>query len=619
MNAYLMRFTKKVSDKESWMKDYTVYIPILRQMASVLSSAISNMVFPSDDNYIKIEGDDLVGRFWTELILLNFHKTAWIQNADRGILQSTVLGNNWLAIQPRGQWIEAIPFGVDTMVCAPLSDDLSNSTKISMLRKRLDELVSSDFQYFNLEKIAETQSRFTSRDETTQVNKSQKEHNILDRGEKVTLGEGYLLYQAFIHHYRFKDGTEIKNYVATYTHEPRTLIRFEPQMPGFDPFVLTKYGTILPNQFWAQGPIELGLSISNYLNTLMMISLVSDVLDAIGVYVYNENDDILHSKVQRNELIVAPNRLWGAGDVNSIQPLQRASKTGNVKELFYVLKNELIDLVNAHIFVTGNTPDGRPDPTATFTNARQNGASMRVSSIGKIFDEGMIKPVVYRVVQLLQKTFMQQGQILNPATGQPVDIQNPNLEVIAQRLEQIGWDVNTIYEPGFLDGIMKPVQFNEIKVTGTEALVKKLQAQDNMTFVVDRIGQYPMFQEVIRPDKLLTKYLEVNDIDNIDEIVINSAEQIQELEGMLQQIDQVLADPNGINPQTGEVLTEDELNNLLMDKQEIETRLSSLRFSEGQDQQQGMMEVQQAMQPQPVNPETEGVGPTEIQGPANIT
>jgi hypothetical protein len=611
INAILMRFSKKVGEKDSWMKDYAPYVPVLRQMASILSSSISQMIFPNDDNYLLIEGDDLASRFLTEVILHNAHKTAWIQNADRNIYQTVSLGNSWLAVQPRGKYIEAVPIGLDTMVVTPLSDDLSNSTKINLLRKRLDELIESSFQYFNLEELYKNSSKGLSRTRVTQIDRRQKENNTLSRGKKLTLGEGFLIYQSFIHFFQFKDGTHIKNYVASYVDEPRTLIRFEPQYPGFDPFILTRYGTILPNQFWAQGPIEQGLSISNYLNSLMMVSLVQDVLDAIGVYVYNVNDEALNSAVNKNELIIAPNRMWGADNVNNIQPLQRAARTGNVKELFFILKNELVDLVNAHVFFSGNTPDGKADPTATFTNARQNGASMRVQSVGKIFDEGMTKPYVYRVLQLLQRSWMGKGQIINPQTGQPINVEQPNEEVIREWLRDIGWDEDTITEPGFLEGIMEPVEKSRIKVTGTQTLAKKIQSQDNMTLVVDRINASPMFQPIIRPEKLLKEYLKVNDIQNMDEIIIDPEEQIQQYEQMLMQIDQVLSDPNGINPQTGQPLQEKDVNDLLQDKQEIEARLSEFRMSNQNDG----VPYEEAMQPQPTDESTgKDVAPTETRG-----
>lgn len=612
INAYLMKFTKKPTDKDSWMYPYSVYIPILRQMASILSSSISQMIFPNDDNYVLVEGEDLVSRFWTEVVLHNFHRTAWLPNADKGILGTTVIGNQWMAVQPRKGYIEAVPIGVDTMVVTPLSDDLSNSTKISLLRKRFDELMESEYPYFNLEAVFSGSSKGKARDTVTHINRRQKEQNTLARGKKLTLGEGFLIYQAFIHCFEFKDGTYIKNYVASCVDEPRALIRFEPQYEGFDPFTLIKYGTILPNQFWAQGPIEQGLSISSYLNTLMMVSLVQDVLDAAGVHVYNVNDETLHSSVQRNELVIAPNALWGADNVSNIQPLQRAPRTGSTKELFFVLKNELVDLVNAHVFFSGNTPDGRQDPTATFTNARQNGASMRVQSIGKIFDEGMTKPIVYKVIQLIQRTFQEQGQILNPQTGQPIKIEQANESVILDWLQKIGWDAETIKEPGFLEGILQPIEESQIKVTGTQALAKKIQAQDNISLVVDRISANPMFQQSIRPDKLLKEYLKINDIQNIDEILIDPEEQIQQYEAMLKDIDQVLSDPMLINPQTGQQMTDEDLNNMMLDKQEIEARLSEFRFTE-QDKE---AQYQQALQPRPIEEQEQGkeITPTEMRG-----
>ena len=608
-----MKHTKKPTDKDSWMYPYSVYIPILRQMASILSSSISQMVFPNDDNYILIEGDDIISRFYTEVVLHNFHKTAWIQNADRGILGTNVLGNNWMAVQPRGKYIEAVPIGIDTMAVTPLSDDLSNSTKVSLLRKRFDELMDSEFPYFNLEDVYKGSQKGLSRSRVTQINVRQKEQNTLSRGKKLTLGEGFLIYQAFIHCFQFKDGTYIKDYVASFVDEPRVLIRFEPQYKGFDPFVLTKYGTILPNQFWAQGPIEQGLSISSYLNTLMMVSLVQDVLDAAGVHVYSVNDEALHSSVQKNELVIAPNALWGADNVNNIQPLQRASRTGNTKELFFVLKNELVDLVNAHVFFSGNTPDGKADPTATFTNARQNGASMRVQAVGKVFDEGMIKPVVYRVLQLIQRRFVKQEQIINPSTGQPIKTENLNLEVVVDWLEQIGWDVEkTLKEPGFIEGLLDPIEVSRIKVTGTQSLAKKIQSQDNMTLVIDRINSSPMFQQFVRPDKLLKEYLKVNDIQNMDEIIIDPEEQIQQYEEMLSEINRILSDPMLVSPQTGQPMSDEELNNLLADKQEIEARLSEFRMNGSES-----VDLQQALQPRVIQDDglpSKEVAPTETRG-----
>lgn len=605
-----MQFSKRVADRDSWMRQYAVYIPILRELATILKSAIKNLVFPTDDNYIKIEADGLVGKFLTERVLHNFHKTAWISNADRGILNTVVTGNSWFVSQQKGRFTEIVPFGVDQMVVSPLNDDITQATAISILSKRLDELLKSDVLYFNLDKLAE-RSKGTMPNAASTVNVQQSNINPLDRGVGVTLGEGHLMYQAYVHHMDFDDGTSLDNFIATYVQDYDLLIRFDFQPPGFNPWFLLKWGTQLSGEFWGIGPVQQGLSLQGYANTLMLISLVGDILNAIGVYGYRESGDVIESQVRRNELVIKPNALWKLGPDGEIVPILRDSRTGNVKDLFFIIKNIVTDLMGSHVFFSGNTPDGRSDPTATFTNARKEGAGMRISDIGSIFDEGLIKPAVYRVLKNDQATWWTQGQIIDPYTGQSAERRKINEQAVADAMRDINWDPAIMYrEAGFLEGITKDVEVSQIKVTGTASALERQNTQGQLINITNIATQNPMFQPFIKPDKLLRKLLDSTGLKDIDDVTVTLEEQIQSLQEDLKTAQELLTRGMTTDQQTGQprLLTDQEKMELMNDMNTLKAKINQLSGVTPEH----IAELQQTLAPQPVPTGAGMPGPTEM-------
>lgn len=619
VNAKKMQFSKQVSQKDSWFRKYAIYWPLLAELAIILKSAISNLVFQSGTNYVNIKKPGLAGKFLTKLSLYNNEKSAFIQNADQAILNTVVVGQSWCVTQQKLLEVdqqkipvtELVPVGVDTMVVTPLNTDITQTTSVGILRKRLDELLSSNILYFNLDKIAE-KNKGLAPNRAINANTQQKNPNPFDRDKSGILGEGFTIYQAYIHHMDFEDGSFLNNFIATYVEEYDTLIRFEPQAPGLNPWFFLKWGTNLSGDFWAQGPVEQGLPLNGAINTQWLIAMIADILSAIPVYGYTESEDVIESQVKRGELVIKPNALWKLGKDGQIVPLLQGNRTGSIKELAYMMQNAVTNLLGGHVFFSGNTPDGRPDPSATYTNARQTGSNMRVSDVGKIFDEGLIRPFVFRDLKYKQRGFWIESPIIDPFSGQRYNRKKINEQAIQEWMKRLDMNPADMYTPGFLEDITTDVTINDIEITGTQTFVKQQEDRENLIRVNDIIRDNPMYHPFVEPDKLLTA---ITDSMNLDaDWILTQEEQIQQLQGIIAVSDEILmtgVNRNKVDPLTGQpqLLTPEEMQQVAVDKNNAQTRLNELNGM----LQMGMMQAQQMEMVEPQGQEQGGQpGPTEV-------
>ena len=562
-NAYNQVWSDEFSKEYSWIKDLALYMQTMTQLVDIWESVLTGFLFPSDESYISIE-DDVVGKFWEDVLLHNFERTDFISATHEAVQQSAITGENAMLVQPNGPYVEAKPVSIFEVFYTPLSGDLREVSKIHMLKKTEFQLRNSKIGYFNLDKLRDIpfwqwQEENTSTNSV--VNKNQPStHN------DPSLGEGFTIYQAYIHYFKFTTPPkrELTNFIATVSINPETLIRFEPQ-GTIDPFTRNGWKPKAgPGLYYSKGVVEPNLSPLAFSNTMMTMSMVDTFMRILGVYTYNVTDEWTHMQNLRKKMLLQPGGFIPVGPNAQIEPLMKHTNSINVGESFIAFqKNEMVETTGAFPALSG-AQEGNLDPTATLTNIRAQAAGGRAALIARHWDQTYLKPIIWRVIQIIQEQ-LKQVPIVQPdqVTGQPqiVGFQPGfNQELFMFWAKNIGWNQEDVMkhlnDPNFVQQLLAPIELNQIKPTGTQTQANRLQLQTSIDTVI-QTAQGGELSQYIQWDKMAEALVEAHIQRKPDDFVLTKEEFLQ------QQIEQMTQLINGgVDPNTGQPFTNEQLNSL---------------------------------------------------------
>ena len=556
-DAYNQVWRTKFSKEHSWIKNLALYMQTMTQLVDTWESTLIQFLFPSDDDWISVE-DEEVGKFWQEVLLQNFARTNFISQAHQSILQAAITGDNATFVYAQGPFVYATPIPVNEVAYAPLSSNMAEVSKIMKLRKTEYQLRTSPIGYFNLENLKKIP--FWNY-QPTHGRTTIDTHNPVLSEKDTALGSGLLLYQAYIHYFKFTTGNkrELVNFVATIEESTGTLIRFDTQ-GKVDPFVKNTWKPVSAGLFWGKGVIEPNLSPLSYMNTLNTMAMVDRFLRVLGVYTYNITDEYTHMQVLRKKMLLQPGAFIGVGPNNQITPIRKDTGTEGVAEQFLLfMKNEMVETTGAYSSLSGSQ-EGTPDPTATQAGLRANAATGRAKVVADHWDENYIKPIAYRQLKLIHQNITQ-TPIIAPNGAVMGYAPIPNMGLIQFWMKNIGWDEETIgkklSDQKFMNALLRPIEENQIRPTGTNTVSNRLALQSNFNNAIAGAAGTPESQ-YIDWSQVAQQRLEIYNVKNADKIVQTKEELLQEQILELQQI--LYA---GIDPNTGLPLSNEQRNALM--------------------------------------------------------
>lgn len=582
-DAYNQVWRNQFSKEWQWIQDIALYMQTMTQLVDVWESTLSNYLFPNENTYLDVI-DEVTGKFWKELCLLNYEKTGFIAETQQGILQAGITGDNAAIIVPDGPFMRVQTVPVSEIFYYPLTDNLTETSKIHKLRKTEYQLRNSAIPYFNLDKLAAIdwwKYQYTTSNQTAQINS----HNPSQTDDTSTsLGNGFMLYQAYIHYFKFSTGEkrELTNFIATISLNPRVLIRFE-QQGAYDLHVRNTWKTIPKGLFFGKGIVEPNLNPLSYMNTMATLGLVDKYLRTLQVYTYDFTDEITKMAVLQRKMLLQPGALIPTGRPNTIQPLQRDnSARGEDTEFNLFWKNEMQETTGALPLLSGSD-EGNPNATATASGIRAQGASGRATKIARHWDETYIKQVTYRVIKAFQERF-NQIQVQDPMTGQMSYQPGRNLNYIAGLMQAMGWtneEINqNLSNPSFVEAIFRPIELSQIKPTGSTSVSNKLAAQANFNNAIMTAAKTPIINHV-KWDQMALDLMTTNDIANAQEKVISPAEALRNNMMQIQQmlmagVDMNPGTPEQPNPNMGRPLQPNQINSLQAQYAQMQQQLTGI-------------------------------------------
>lgn len=555
-DAYNQVWRKKFRKEHSWIKNLSLYMQTMTQLVNTWQATLTQFLFPSDDDWISVE-DEIVGTFWQEVLLHNFSKTSFIPVAHQCILQCAITGDNSIFLSQRGPYVHVNPVPVSEIYYAPLAQNLTQTSKVMRLRKTPFELKNSPIAYFNLDKLKD-KPFWNYNQQEGQANHNT--HNPVSGTNTTNLGSGNLLYQAYIHYFKFTTTKrEIVNVIATIDAESKELIRFDTQNT-IDPFNKNTWNPVPAGLFWGKGIVEPNLSPLSYMNSMATMSLVDRFLKILGTYTYNITDEYTHMQVLRKKMLIQPGAFIGVGPNANIQPLVKDNQSEGLSERqLLFLKNEMVETTGAFPSLSGSQ-DGTPDPTATQSGLRANAATGRAKVAADHWDETFIKPIAYRVIQMIHQQ-LSQTPVLGDGGVVLGYLPQPNMPLIMFWMRNIGWSDEEIQkkvsDPVFMNALLRPIEENQIRPTGTNTVTNRLALQNNFQAAVAGASQTPE-AEHIDWSTIAEMRMQTFNVKNADEIVQTKDELLEE---QIQELQQILA--NRVDPNTGLPFTNEQYNVLI--------------------------------------------------------
>ena len=530
-NAYNQIWDNELPKEWQWIQKISLYMQTMTQLVDTWESVLSNYLFSNDNKYLDVV-DDETGEFWSGLLKKNNEVTGFVPESQSGIKQCLITGDNAGFILPQGNYFKTHIVPVGEIFFWPLSLDFSQVSKVHLLRKTEFELRQSQLGYFNLAKLREIPWwKFENSRRTSSVHDT---HNpISSSGRDVSIGAGFLCYQAYIHYFKFDTGTwidgtkrELTNFIVTLSNNPRVMIRFEEQ-GTVSPYFRNTLDTIPKGLFYGKGIIEPNLNPLSYMNTMATLGLVDKFLRVMQVYTYDSTDEILKLAILQRKMLLQPGAMIPRSKEGSLTPLQRdPSPRGEDKDHILFWKNEMQETTGATPLLSGSM-DGTPDATATSSGIRAQGAQGKAVKRAKHWDEYYLKADSYRKIQLFQERFKN------------LDPQSLQME-LANRMKSIGFNeekiTGLISDPNgkWIQSVFKPIEYEQIVPTGTTSVSNKLTTQANFNNAINGAAVTPEAQS-LEWDKIAEYRLKINDVPNASEFIITRDERLQQqMQGIIQ-------------------------------------------------------------------------------------
>lgn len=479
-DAYHQRWTSTLVEEESWINDLKIYMPITQMLVDTLRAAMINIMIPND-RYIIFE-NELVGEFYTDLILRNFANSNWITNLHESILQAAITGDTFNLIRNKGPFIEAVPLSLHDIRVYPEDKDLSKTNRVILLRKSTFDLRTNP----TIPYIFEAVKRLHERSDEQGSNKGQTkklneiERNEYRRNEDTANGRGHLLLEAHIPYFKFENGREITNVIVTIDKESRKLLRFseikDPRLA--DNIIHTTWSQVTPNTFWGRGVVEPVLPIQYFMNSAMTQELIAGAQDSMSGIIYDVTDPEMLKLAETWEN--GPFTRWGVrGNPNQvIQPQPRLPRRSFAFEFIPFMEQKLIELTNAQAPVSGVNS---PVRFATQANIQFQATNSRVAANAAHWDLRHLIPIAFTVLRNIHSQMFQ--TVPAGLFGQPQKI--PNMKVIIFWMRQVGWNTQKIFQKlsdnFFMSELATDIDLTKIKATGTKTSIDRSERLQKLT------------------------------------------------------------------------------------------------------------------------------------------
>ena len=574
-DAYNQIWREKLPKEWAWIQNIQLYMQTMAQLVDTWETTLSNIMFPNQSNFIDVE-DEVTGEFWRDAVKLNYERTGFVGESEQGILQCAITGDNAAIVKPEGPFfkVETIPVG--EIFFHPLDNNFTDVTKVQLIKKTEYQLRRDAVRYFNLDKLRALD--WWKYQDPLSNDTLHDTHNPVRTGLDTSLGQGFLFYQAYIHYFKFSVGQkrELVNFVCTVCSNPKMMVRFEPQ-GAYDPYLRNTWKKVPKGLYYGKGVIEPNLNPLSYMNTMATLGLVDKFLRVLQVYTYDFTDQITKLSVLKRRMLLQPGALIATGRANTIMPLQRDNApSGEAERHNMFWKNEMQETTGALPILSG-APEGTPDPTATLTDYRAQGATAKAGKIARHWDDEYTRRATYRVIKGIQTRFSrvplrdQMGNIYAFVPGK-------NLEEMASYMQMMGWEsekiIRHINDDRYTDELLREVELTQIKPIGSQSQLTKIERQNALSRAAEESMNTPEINHVDW-QRVTEERWKQTEIPNHEEFVISKEEQleeqIKEIEQMLTSgIDTEPALPDGTpNPNVGMPLQPNQVQALMAERERL--------------------------------------------------
>ena len=598
-DAYHLVFRKPLSDSASYLNDYRVYYPIARTLCDVGTKSMTAYMVPST-KYLNVKRA-LVGEFITNAILQNFAEVNWISDTDETVLQAGQCGDTFTIEVPQGPFLRLKPISLHGIRVAPLDKDISKITKVMLLRKAAWDLERSQIEYI-AESVIELKKLYSTKEDYRKGSVSQVTTNPYSNSEETTLGTGVLLLEAHIPYFKCSDGTEYSNIIVTIAHKEKLLVRFSQQVQDINDNQIfkTAWQPVTPGEYWSEGIIAPCLSSNAAINTQHTAQTFGALVTNMNGVQYNYNDKLTRQLAEK--WVARPLAKWPVTPQSNLAPIPLAEKGLTIERTIGMMQQYLYEMVDGRGGNNLATPFSI-DKNSVVSQQRIALGQTRAAQLAKHWDRNYIRECAFRTYKYIYNQMFPNSSI-----------QGANIQAIQFWFKKSGFTDRTIMEKlndkEFMEELSINPELTEIEATGTQSQIDKEEQSQNLITLNRELAQTPSGQYV-KWDKMGRRIAQTLGLNNVDELFFTQEEQDQmqqeqqagqqdqggqPSQGQVQQLVNIIE--GGVNPQTGEPLTEDQISQLKEAYQEM-----TGQSYDQEDANQGQPEVNPQQEQQQVTQE----------------
>lgn len=483
---------------ETDYKDYPwrckVTRPVCQEVVDTVSAAIKNALFPSNDDYFEVKGDDVTGKQYEKLVQDYLRDrlflSRFVSRMEPFIKQVCIVGNSAGDVSNRRERIDRkrwqdfnIIEGMPGFVNVPrfehndifsvafnpaLSDYEQGTTRIKRTITTLSDLKAKSHLYSNLSKIKP--SSYSIADVTDSARTTRRSRFGINEGLRLKKGEVELLTL-------FGDvevGKKVYRDYLVVVANRETVIRFEP-IPYFcgNTGIFAKYSSV-PGEMLGRGVVEPIIGLQQLIDTFSCQK--ADLINLILGGFWAINPDAL---IEIDNTMMRPQGAFLLEDVNQIKSLAPTANPTLAFAEINDLRDETERSSGASKMAQGIMTGGRQ--TATEASIVGQGTNNRFTDITVMIGEQAAEPSLNMFLQI---DFQYNAYRRNPLTGEPY-------------LPDKAWD-GRYY-----------VEFNGARQSALRAVATQLLIQ-----FMDIAGRNEIFAQKINPEGMLMEFAKLLNINS---------------------------------------------------------------------------------------------------------
>ena len=473
-DAYKQNFTTTLSEEESWVQDYRVFLPLTPTIVDSTTTTVTNLIFPGD-RFLRVD-TELTGEFWAKVATKNLTKTAYKEETEEAVLEGSITGDVFFRTLFEGPFTKAEPIAGADIRIYPQAKDISTVNRVILLRKTGFELEESQLPYIKeaVDKLDAPVHKVG--DETNTKNQVPKVNPYRnDEGGNIRYGAGHILYEAHVPSWKASDGTKFRNIIITISKTPSLLLRFtqlNSKRKANSIFHLP-FERVTKGEVFGEGIVKPILGIQSSINTMAAIELIGGLLDNMGGVSYNWADRTTRQLAKYWKM--RPFAKWPKTGQSQLEPIPRTNRRQFAREVFDWFSSQAYVLTNAQTVHSG--VDTQPG-FATIANQQMQAAQGRAGALARHWDNRYIQVIAFEVIE---NVFDQMFPIVgfDPQSGEPQRTKDDS--AILFWFKQAGYSTEEIYmkfnDMRFMSVLATPPELTDIIPIGTRSVIERLQSQ----------------------------------------------------------------------------------------------------------------------------------------------